>query len=86
MTEQLREMMEEAGVDDRTRSLIEAATRDRGLLDSVIDGAALEPSTQASADEEDASVFVSSIGVQGFRGIGDKSTLLLTPGPGWTSL
>ena len=72
------------GFADDTRRLIDAATRGREVLDRAVAGEDVGEVTKPSTEAEDASAFVSSIKVEGFRGIGPKSSLLLTPGPGLT--
>lgn len=66
-------------------SLVLAACDGRDTLDGVLQNA----KTTAKADEKatattHAGAYLTSLTVEGFRGIGPRQTLTLTPGPGLT--
>ncbi len=74
-------------LDDPTRDLLLAALLNEleGAL-TDLGSATLERPEPATSDEDadPAVAYVEQISVQGFRGIGEKATLSLTPGPGLT--
>lgn len=56
-----------------------------GLLDQVLEDGDYEPPTaEEVSDVEPPGVYLGALTVQGFRGIGERRTLPLTPGPGLT--
>lgn len=83
-SEQLQPILDAAEIGERTRTLIAAATKGRDELDRVVAGEQPAGASGPSAEAAVPSTWLSSIGVQGFRGIGPRSSLLLTPGPGLT--
>ena len=80
----LAEALGELDSDQRSIDLIEAASQGSAVLNRAIEGEAVTARASVAADTDTKSVYLSSIGVEGFRGIGPKSTLFLTPGPGLT--
>jgi len=76
-------------VDETTRTLVAAALDPDSGLTGVIDGSTVPPDRPVRAAGGDSDghrtrVFVESIVVEGFRGIGPAVPLDLTPGPGLT--
>lgn len=80
----LAEILIELGSAERSLQLIAAATDSRAALDAAVDGQDTAPSAVTEEAEASPSVYLSSVEVEGFRGIGPSSSLLLTPGPGLT--
>ena len=64
--------------------LILAACDGRDALDSALNGKAAAKPADAAAPKKQAGAFLTSLTVEGFRGIGPRQTLPLTPGPGLT--
>ncbi|MBD3947561.1 AAA family ATPase [Nocardioides ganghwensis] len=80
------QQLEESGLDDETGLLILAALEgDRVLRGYLDDKTAPErPSAEASTAREPGGTFLSSLAVEGFRGIGPAVNVPLTPRPGLT--
>lgn len=82
----VRERLESDGLLPRNwSSLVLAACEGRDALDGILQNA----KTTGKADEKatataHAGAYLTSLTVEGFRGIGPKQTLTLTPGPGLT--
>ncbi len=81
-SEQLHQVLDERGTDSGKRRLIDAALGGDDSLARVLEGEEVTTDSSVVGDTSDPAVFLSSVSVEGFRGIGPKSTLLLTPGPG----
>ncbi|MET8832909.1 AAA family ATPase [Micromonospora sp. NPDC004540] len=72
-------------VPDDTAEVVLAALSGEADLDAALAGAptALEPQ-RAAADEPRERIWLSSVTVAGFRGVGPERTLAIEPGPGLT--
>ncbi len=79
----LAHLADEARLDLGTVSLVWGAFEGDDSLEQAVAGEQVEPS---AADEaaNTAPVWLSSIGIEGFRGIGARTELLLNPQPGLT--
>lgn len=85
LRQRLTELAEETGVDEATQTLVWSAYTDDETLDRVIAGDEADPgAAEVTSSENPAPVWLSSVKVQGFRGIGPATELLLNPGPGLT--
>jgi AAA domain len=75
-------LSEEAGL------LVLAALDSDAALDTYLDGGGSptlpRPDTIPESEPEPAGAYLVSVQVQGFRGIGERVTLALTPQPGFT--
>lgn len=70
-------------IDEDVRLLIDATLLDE--LDAVMEGGeARRPEPVPTVETPQERVYVASLDIQGFRGIGPKARLELTPGPGLT--
>ena len=77
------ERVEHAGLDQDVELQVLAACE--GLLGDLLDDGEYEPPTaETVADAEPPGVYLGDLTVEGFRGIGARRTLPLTPGPGLT--
>ena len=76
-------LVAEAGLDDKTVSLLWGAFEGDDALGQAIDGRTVQP-PNLSATDSTAPVWLSSIAIEGFRGIGARAELLLSPRPGLT--
>lgn len=73
----------DAEIDEDVRLLIDAALLDE--LDAVIEGGeARRPEPAGVVETPRERLFVASLDVAGFRGVGPKARLVLSPGPGLT--
>lgn len=81
---QLRTRLQAAAVGERTQALVLAACAGPQQLASTIESGGVFETEDETAAGDQPSVFLSSIGVEGFRGIGPKALLDLEPGPGLT--
>ncbi|WP_045877998.1 AAA family ATPase [Pseudofrankia sp. DC12] len=92
--EQLREELVREEAPDRVTELVLAACAGSDRLAAVINGSAgsttaekdtpARPAGRTKTDAEVPAVFLRSISVRGFRGVGPTATLPLVPGPGLT--
>ncbi|SHN47889.1 AAA family ATPase [Cryptosporangium aurantiacum] len=71
-------------VADRTADLVLAAYAGEDELRAVLAGERVELPERPAADAEQAAVYLRSITVAGFRGVGPKAELMLRPEPGLT--
>jgi energy-coupling factor transporter ATP-binding protein EcfA2 len=81
------ERVSESELAEGAADLMLAACVGRTELDAVLtggDAAPLAPEAQQTLVERPQGVFVSTIAVQGFRGVGKRAELKLEPGPGLT--
>ena len=77
------ERIEHAGLDQDIELQVLAACE--WLLHDLLDDGDYEPPTaETVADAEPPGVYLGDLIVEGFRGIGERRTLPLTPGPGLT--
>lgn len=83
-------LIEDEHVTPSTMTLVEAALRGPAALQEALaattgeDGATAQPVPAPPSSAAAASVHVTAISVEGFRGIGPKRTLEIAPGPGLT--
>lgn len=85
VNEQLVERLDGAGLDPDVEVLVLAAALGDAELDDAIGGDAPDrPDPAPEADEEPERIYLDGITVEGFRGVGEKRTLGLIPGPGLT--
>jgi recombinational DNA repair ATPase RecF len=74
-----------ANLDDRAGQFVLAALEDDGALEGALAGeAAAAVEAPAAAETEPVGAYLTSLSVEGFRGIGPRATLELAPGPGLT--
>jgi len=79
----LDRLQREEGLPDKVPELVLAALL--GEIEECLGGKApSKPSAEPEEAEEPVRAYIESITVQGFRGIGPKAELPLTPGPGLT--
>ena len=79
----LDRLQSEEGLPDKVAELVLAALL--GEIEECLSGKPpSEPSPEPTEVEEPVRAYIDSITVQGFRGIGPKAELPLTPGPGLT--
>lgn len=79
----LDRLQREEGLPDKAPELVLAALLDE--VEECLGGKTpFEPSPEPTEAEEPVRAYIESITVQGFRGIGPKAELPLTPGPGLT--
>ena len=79
----LDRLQREIGLPDKVPELVLAALL--GEIEECLGGKTpSEPSPEPTEAEEPVRAYIDSITVQGFRGIGPKAELPLTPGPGLT--
>lgn len=79
----LDRLQSEEGLPDKVPELVLAALLDE--IEECLGGQApSEPSPEPAEAEDPVRAYIESITVQGFRGIGPKAELPLTPGPGLT--
>ena len=83
LDETLAALADRAGLDDDTRSLLWAAYHGDDDLQRALSGERIEPPA-ASTSAGTVPVWLSSMAVEGFRGIGPRTELLLSPQPGLT--
>src|SRR5664279_2708517 len=80
-------LLDESGLDDGTQLLVAAAVEGQAAFDEAWDEDVLPPKPDRGAvrtGEEPAGAYLSSITVEGFRGVGAKAVLPLRVGPGLT--
>ncbi len=85
ITERLQALTDEKGLDPAVVRLMWAAFTGQADLDTAITDAAAEfapPTTSTGGGE--VPVWLNSIAVEGFRGIGPRAELVVDPGPGLT--
>jgi energy-coupling factor transporter ATP-binding protein EcfA2 len=83
----LERLADEGGPGDAAADLVLAAVDGPTALAEALDGAAPARAAAPAQPELEADppgTYVASIGVEGFRGIGPRAELELTPGPGLT--
>ena len=73
---ELAEILDELGSDQRCIDLINGASQGKASLDRAIAGELPRLASETGTATKAKSVYLSSIGVRGFRGIGPKSSLL----------
>jgi ABC-type lipoprotein export system ATPase subunit/energy-coupling factor transporter ATP-binding protein EcfA2 len=80
-------LLDESGLDDGTQLLVAAAVEGQAAFDEAWDGDVLPPKTDRGGvrtGEEPAGAYLSTITVEGFRGVGARAVLPLRIGPGLT--
>ncbi len=85
----LKRLEKETGAEDGWAVLVLAALEGPASLTACLDGGAAKPARPAGEDDHAAPTaagpaFLRAIEVEGFRGVGRKARLDLTPGPGLT--
>jgi energy-coupling factor transporter ATP-binding protein EcfA2 len=73
-----------AGVDGRVRHLVLAAFAGGNAVDALLANGVVPEMVAESPDASPVGAYITSISVEGFRGIGPGATLELSPGPGLT--
>ena len=76
------ERLDRAELDDDVELLVLAACECQ--LDQALDDDYTPPDAEAVSEVEPPGVYLGALAVEGFRGIGEKGTLPLTPGSGLT--
>lgn len=83
--EAVRERLLVDAASERTTHIVLAALDGQSELDALL-GAGVVPSALLSPAEqpEPRGAYITSVSVEGFRGVGERATLELNPGPGLT--
>ncbi len=86
MRSEVIDMLAAKKVDDATRQLVVAAWLGPDMVDKVLSGEQADPVTDPAETDKGQvpSVYLESLTVNGFRGIGPEATLQLNPQPGLT--
>jgi hypothetical protein len=80
-------LLDGSGLDDATQLLVAAAVEGQAAFDEAWDGDSLPPKRDrggAGTGTDPAGAYLSTITVEGFRGLGAKAVLPLRVGPGLT--
>ena len=85
----IAERLSESGLASRAANLVLAAVLGDEDLDAVLSGEskppeARQPTEQVPGAAQPTGLYLRSVQVEGFRGIGQRATLRLQPGPGLT--
>ena len=83
------ERLAEAKLDSAVEDTVLAACESRESLEKLLADTGFVPPTKpaaVTAEQEPAGAYLTSIGVQGFRGVGNRVSIELDPGPGLTAV